>query len=160
MPKYHIRLKLSEHQAYGLESLSIQTGMDYTNLIRRAIDEFIKQNISPENKKHLDEFFATWDNIQESKEKEWIDHVNNMSQERLKNFDTAMKKGIKMLDEKKVILIDTLQQNIPEYCKLDELEQHRIFMLLSQIETRRENPRDELKMKKTLNQVCMMKSRN
>lgn len=156
MPKYNIKLKLSERQAYGLEALSIQTGMDYTNIVRRAIDEHIKQNISPENKKELDELFATWDNIQTYKEKEWTDHVNNMTEQQIKLFDTTMKKGIKILDEKKNITVDGLEC-IPEYHKLDDLEKHRIFIRLLSIQMKRENPQDEHSMSHLLSKRIINK---
>ena len=54
MPKFNIRLNLSDWMAYSLEEISQKTGIDYTNLIRQAIKEFIDREIGEKESKEVD----------------------------------------------------------------------------------------------------------
>lgn len=120
MPIKYARFKLSDYHSAGLEYLSDKTGMDATNLIREAITEKIKNDLTEKEQKEIHELI---ENIVQGTWEEW-DAWNRFREEMpppLKEiWDAALFQSMGLLKQKGSKIKPEDIERLPSVKKLAE----------------------------------------
>lgn len=142
MIKYNIAIKLSEWTAYSLDAISQKTGVDYTNLIRIAIKDLIRKELTLAEytsiTRKLIDVKTKQEQIDDIYHKQWIDHYNSLSEEHKDLLDQVYEKILQLkLTQKDFFITEkgekwTPNKKIPGWDKLSESEKQRLFIMMKE----------------------------
>ena len=139
MVKFNIKMILSERMAYALDILEQKSGIDYTNQIRQAIREYIKRELTDEEKKMIDDFIKKWKKINKEMYDRWLNHLETLDDNKKILIDKIINIGARYIDQKGEILPGDLEL-IPEWDELTDFEQVNVYGIVHNYQWKKDHP--------------------